>query len=326
MSATNTTAMNIFLKIMTVPWRSGVGVHCQSFPPRHRAAPNLRHWNRLRTGEETSMDSMENLSTAAAVVHEVLITLVLRSRSYVELIIDQIIVQCNVSTINTNHAIFRIECGSSTVGDMWHAKSNHGRPRAYNSCISRDTFPTISGRTTSKPQSSCREKWQYSYHSRTEETRDVGHRSQYRQNSSTAVSSCSVASVLLSRCQNIFTNKYPKKCCFFLTYWRHSERVVHRLMGEVQKERVFIVRRLVLDHLKRYSIYNTDGKHSTWFDRLVEFSNKLIKKKSSPWSQGINRKGPPGRENTYDVRSILITRGNGNGTKNTRKKWHLQRN
>ena len=51
--------------------------------------------------------------------------------------------------------------------------------------------------------------------------------------------------------------------------------------------------------------------------------NKVMSQiKSSPWSQG--RKTPSGRgKRTYDV--LSIQRENGNGTKNTRKKRHLQR-
>ena len=51
--------------------------------------------------------------------------------------------------------------------------------------------------------------------------------------------------------------------------------------------------------------------------------NKVMSQiKSSPWSHG--RKTPSGRgKRTYDV--LAIQRENGNGTKNTRKKRHLQR-
>ena len=52
-------------------------------------------------------------------------------------------------------------------------------------------------------------------------------------------------------------------------------------------------------------------------------TNKVMSQiESRPWSQG--RKKPSGRgKRTYDV--LSIQRENGNGTKNTRKKRHLQR-
>ena len=61
-------------------------------------------------------------------------------------------------------------------------------------------------------------------------------------------------------------------------------------------------------------------KYSAKYLGLIKLLHKLMSK-SSPESQG--KKTPSGRK-TYNVNSIQI--GNGNGTKKTRKKRHLQIN